>query len=86
MTGYESKKAAANAKLSKCQWLDPTCCEYKCEQGRNCPVRAVNQAYVERGGTVEPDPYSDSVGTVQALISVIFVCGVVTLIFFLWGK
>jgi hypothetical protein len=68
MTGYQSKKAAANDKL------------------REGLVREVDRAYAERGMVTDPDPYNDSAGTVKALISVIFVCGVVTLIFFLWGK
>lgn len=69
-----------------------SCCEYKCEQGRDCPIRkqrmeAANRAYIERGRVVDTDPYTDTIGTFKALISVITVCVVVTLIsFFIWGK
>jgi hypothetical protein len=68
-----------------------SCCEYKCEQGRDCPIRkqrmeATNRAYAERGMVVDSDPYADTFGTFKALISVITVCVIVTLIFFFWGK
>lgn len=69
-----------------------SCCEYKCEQGRDCPIRkqrmeAVNRAYIEHGRVVDTDPYSDTFGTFKALISVLVVCVAVTLIsFFIWGK
>ena len=70
-----------------------TCCDYgKCTQGRNCPVRqarreATNKAYAERGVIRDTDPYTDTLSTVKALISVIAVCVIVTLIsFFIWGK
>jgi len=67
------------------------CCTYKCEQGRDCPVRqasiqAVNKAYIERGRDVDSNPYLDTVGTFKALIIVLAVCIAVTLIFFIWGK
>ena len=68
-----------------------SCCEYKCEQGRDCHVRkqrmeAVNQAYIERG-RVDADPYVETIGTFKALIAVIAVTGAVTLLTFLiWGK
>jgi hypothetical protein len=65
------------------------CCEYKCTQGRDCPVRkqrieATNQAYINR---VDTDPYIDTISTFKALIAVIAVTGAVTLLaFILWGK
>lgn len=69
-----------------------TCCTYKCEQGRDCPVRkqsieAVNRAYVERGMVTDPNPYDDVYGTFKALIVVLAVCIAVTLLsYVLWGK
>jgi hypothetical protein len=70
-----------------------TCCEYgKCTNAPNCPVRkthreAANRAYAERGRVVDTDPYTDTLSTFKALISVITVCVVVTLVSFLiWGK
>ena len=68
------------------------CCEYKCTQGRDCPVRkqrmeATNQAYIERNRVADIDPYTDTLGSVKALIAVIAVTGAVTLLaFILWGK
>ena len=68
------------------------CCEYgKCTNAPNCPVRqahreAANRAYSERGMIRDTDPYTDTIGTFKALISVLAVCIVVTLIFFFWGK
>ena len=68
------------------------CCEYKCTQGRDCPVRkqrmeATNQAYIERNRVADTDPYTDTLGSVKALIAVIAVTGAVTLLaFVLWGK
>jgi hypothetical protein len=69
-----------------------TCCEYgKCTNAPNCPVRqerieAANKAYSERGMIRDTDPYTDTLGTVKALISVLVVCVAVTLIFFFWEK
>jgi hypothetical protein len=70
-----------------------TCCEYgKCTNAPNCPVRqarreATNKAYAERGVIRDTDPYTDTLSTFKALISVIAVCVVLTLISFLiWGK
>ena len=69
-----------------------SCCEYKCTQGRDCPIRkqrmeAVNQAYIERGRVADTDPYAETLGSVKALIAVIAVTGAVTLLaFILWGK
>ena len=67
------------------------CCTYKCEQGRDCPVRkqsieAVNRAYIERDMVTDPNPYDETIGTFKALIIVLAVCIAVTLIFFIWGK
>ena len=70
-----------------------SCCEYKCTQGRDCPVRKqrakeANDAYINKGswGKVD-DPYSDVSETFKALIAVIAVTAAVTLIsFFIWGK
>ena len=68
------------------------CCEYKCTQGRDCPVRkqrmeATNKAYIERNRVADIDPYTDTLGSVKALIAVIAVTGAVTLLaFILWGK
>ena len=68
------------------------CCEYKCTQGRDCPVRkqrmeATNQAYIERNRVADTDPYTDTLGSVKALIAVIAVTATVTLLAFLvWGK
>lgn len=67
------------------------CCEYKCTQGRDCPVRkqrmeATNKAYIERD-RVDTDPYLETVGSVKALIAVITLTAAVTLLAFLvWGK
>ena len=70
-----------------------SCCEYKCTQGRDCPVRKqrakeANDAYINKGswGKVD-DPYSDVSETFKALIAVIAVTAAVTLFAFLvWGK
>ena len=68
------------------------CCEYKCTQGRDCPIRkqrieATNQAYIERDRVADTDPYTDTLGSVKALIAVIAVTGALTLLAFIfWGK
>jgi len=68
-----------------------SCCTYKCEQGRDCPVRkreieAVNRAYVERGMVTDPNPYEDVFGTFKALVIVLAVWIAVTLLsYFMWG-
>ena len=68
------------------------CCEYKCTQGRDCPVRkqrieATNQAYIERERVADTDPYTDTLGSVKELFFVIFVTAALTLLAFLvWGK
>ena len=69
-----------------------TCCEYKCTQGRDCPVRkqrieATNKAYIERERVADTDPYTDTLGSVKALIAVIAVTAAVTLLAYVtWGK
>ena len=68
------------------------CCEYKCTQGRDCPVRkqrmeATNQAYIERNRVADTDPYLETVGSIKELFFVIFVTAALTLLAFLmWGK
>lgn len=68
------------------------CCQYKCEQGRDCPVRkqrmeATNKAYIEREKVADTDPYVETISTFKALIAVIAVTAAVTLLAFLvWGK
>ena len=68
------------------------CCEYKCTQSQDCPVRkqrmeATNQAYIERGRVADTDPYLDTLGSVKELFFVIFVTAALTLLaFILWGK
>ena len=67
------------------------CCEYKCTQSQDCPVRkqrieATNKAYIERD-RVDTDPYLETVGSVKALIAVITLTAAVTLLaFVIWGK
>jgi hypothetical protein len=66
------------------------CCEYKCTQGRDCPVRkqrmeATNQAYIERG-RVDADPYAETLGSVKALGAWLTVVAIAGLIFWAWGK
>ena len=68
-----------------------TCCEYKCEQGRDCPVRkqrieATNQAYIESGRVVDTDPYAETVGSVKALGAWLVAVAIPGLIFWAWGK
>ena len=68
-----------------------TCCEYKCTQGRDCPVRkqrieATNQAYIERGRVVDTDPYAETVGSVKSLIAWLTFVAIAGLIFWAWGK
>ena len=67
-----------------------SCCEYKCTQGRDCPIRkqrmeAVNQAYIERG-RVDTDPYAETVGSVKELGAWLVVVAIAGLIFWAWGK
>jgi len=70
-----------------------SCCTYKCEQGRDCPVRKqrikeVNDAYTNGYNDASlDDPYVDTIGTFRALIIVLAVCIAVTLLsYVLWGK
>jgi len=50
-------------------------------------MEATNKAYAEHGRVVDTDPYTDTLSTVKALISVIVVTAALTLIsFFIWGK
>jgi len=70
------------------------CCDANgnCTQGKDCAIRkqhreTTNQAYINHGKITDTDPYSDTIGTVKALISVLVVCVAVTLIsFFIWSK
>lgn len=67
-----------------------SCCTYKCEQGRDCPVRKqrikeVNDAYTNGYNDAQlDDPYTDTIGTFKALVIVLAVCIAVTLLFFIW--
>jgi hypothetical protein len=69
-----------------------SCCTYKCEQGRDCPVRKqrikeVNDAYTNGYNDASlDDPYVDTIGTFKALVIVLAFCIAVTLLFFVWGK
>jgi len=66
------------------------CCTYKCEQGRDCPVRQqrikeVNDAYINR--KPDPDPYHETLGSFKELITVIIVATAVGLLaYVVWGK
>ena len=68
------------------------CCEYKCTQGRDCPVRkqrieATNKAYIERNRVADTDPYLETVGSIKELFFVIFVTATLTVLAFIfWGK
>jgi len=70
------------------------CCNANgvCDQGKDCPIRKqrikeVNDAYSNGYNDAQlSDPYTDTIGTFQALIVVLAVCIAVTLIFFIWGK
>ena len=70
-----------------------TCCDYgTCTQGRDCPVRkahreATNKAYAERGMVRDPDPYTETLGTVKGLGALLVVAfGIVMVAKFLWWK
>ena len=62
------------------------CCTYKCEQGRDCPVRKqrikeVNDAYVNGFNDARlDDPYEDVIGTFKSLLIVLAVCIAATLL------
>jgi len=66
------------------------CCTYKCEQGRDCPVRQqrikeTNDAYINR--KPDPDPYRKTLGSFKELITVIVVATAVGLLaYVVWGK
>lgn len=66
------------------------CCTYKCEQGRDCPVRQqrikeVNDAYIN--GKRDPDPYRETLGSFKELITVIVMATAVGLLaYVMWGK
>ena len=67
-----------------------SCCTYKCEQGRDCPVRQqrikeVNDAYIN--GKPDTNPYDETLGSFKELITVIVVATAVGLLaFVMWGK
>ena len=52
-----------------------TCCEYKCEQGRDCPVRKqrikeTNDAYINyRPRVADTEPAEEVFASVKALIA-----------------
>ena len=66
------------------------CCTYKCEQGRDCPVRQqrikeTNDAYINRKPDL--DPYRETLGSFKELITVIVIATAVGLLaYVLWGK
>jgi hypothetical protein len=66
------------------------CCDGKCEQGRDCPVRQqrikeTNDAYIN--GKPDPDPYRETLGSFKELITVIVVATAVGLLaYVVWGK
>ena len=66
------------------------CCDGKCEQGRDCPVRQqrikeVNDAYINR--KPDPDPYRETLGSFKELITVIVMATAVGLLaYVMWGK
>ena len=64
------------------------CCEYKCTQGRDCPIRkqrieATNQAYIDR---VDTDPYVETIGSVKALGAWLTFVAIAGLVFWAWVK
>ena len=68
-----------------------TCCTYKCEQGRNCPVRkqsieAANKAFIERGRVADTDPYIETFDTVKSLLAWIVLVAISGLAFIAWIK
>jgi len=70
-----------------------SCCTYKCEQGRDCPVRKqrikeINDAYTNGYNDAQlDDPYTDTIGTFKELIAVIILAASVWLLFYvIWWK
>jgi len=69
-----------------------SCCEYKCNQGRDCPIRkqrmeATNKAYAKHGRVVDTDSYEDTLGTVKALVAWLAVAlGMWVVFLLLWWK
>ena len=59
------------------------CCTYKCEQGRDCPVRKqrikeVNDAYINR--TFDPIPHEEVFASVKGLIAWLALVGCVAMV------
>jgi len=69
-----------------------SCCTYKCEQGRDCPVRQqrikeVNDAYTNGYNDASlDDPYTDTLGTFKALVIVLAFCIAVTLMSYVFWR
>lgn len=68
-----------------------TCCTYKCEQGRDCPVRkksieAANKAFIERNRVADTDPYIETFDTVKSLLAWIVLVAISGLAFIAWIK
>lgn len=62
-----------------------SCCTYKCEHGRDCPVRKqrikkVNDAYIN--GKPDTNPYDDTLGSFSGLVAVIILAASVWLLFY----
>ena len=63
------------------------CCEYKSEQGRDCPVRKQRIEVAIERNRVDTDPYVETIGSIKELFFVIFVTAAVTLLaFIIWVK
>ena len=70
-----------------------SCCEYKCTQGRDCPIRKqraeeTNKAYIERGswGSVS-DPAEEVFDTFKVLTLWIAIAGAIGMLALaFWGK
>ena len=62
------------------------CCTYKCEQGRDCPVRQkrikeINDAYINYQPKVsDPDPAEEVFASVKALIAWLALVGCVAMV------
>ena len=68
-----------------------TCCTYKCEQDRDCPIRkqsidAANKAFIERGRVPDTDPYIETFDTVKSLLAWIVLVAISGLAFIAWIK